>query len=209
MVLDVVTPGCEWVLDGEGRATIKWDGTACLVQDGRLFKRYDRKPTKAARKRHKAALRRGETLQPYAIEDLKPAPEGFEPCRPLQEPDLITGHWPGWVPIDLYEPSDRWHREALEDRGPLPDGTYELVGPKIQANPYGLERHLLIPHGGLEEDYAVDRTFAGIRAFLDDWGHEGIVFHHPDGRMAKIRRKDFFFDWPLPGTLTATDEPIR
>jgi hypothetical protein len=25
---------------------------------------------------------------------------------------------------------------------------------------------------------------------------EGLVFHHPDGRMAKIRRDDFGFAWP-------------
>jgi hypothetical protein len=195
MVLDVVTPGCEWVLDGEGRATIKWDGTACLVRDGRLFKRYDRKPTKAARKRRRREERNlAKLLTPWALEDMKLAPEGWESCT--IGPDLGSGHWPGWVPIDLYEPSDRWHREALENRGPLPDGTYELVGPKIQANPYNVERHVLIPHGGLEEDYAVDRTFAGLREFLEGFGHEGIVFHHPDGRMAKIRRRDYFLDWP-------------
>ena len=29
-------------------------------------------------------------------------------------------------------------------------------------------------------------------------GHvvEGIVWHHPDGRMVKIKRKDFGFKWP-------------
>jgi hypothetical protein len=119
MVLDVVTPGCEWVLDGEGRATIKWDGTACLVRDGRLFKRYDRKPTKAARKRRRREERNlAKLLTPWALEDMKPAPEGWESCT--IGPDLGSGHWPGWVPIDLYEPSDRWHREALENRGPGP-----------------------------------------------------------------------------------------
>ena len=29
-----VTPGCEWVLAGEGTASRKWDGTACMVRDG-------------------------------------------------------------------------------------------------------------------------------------------------------------------------------
>ena len=34
-----VTPGCEWVLAGEGVATRKWDGTNVLVEvrDGRCF----------------------------------------------------------------------------------------------------------------------------------------------------------------------------
>jgi len=35
-------------------------------------------------------------------------------------------------------------------------------------------------------------TFStGIRTFLEHAGWEGIVFHHPDGRMAKIKGRDF------------------
>ncbi len=41
-LLREVTPGCEWVLAGEGIASRKWDGTACMVKDGVLYKRYDR-----------------------------------------------------------------------------------------------------------------------------------------------------------------------
>ena len=41
LVYDEVVPGSEWVLAGEGVATRKWDGTACMVRDGRLYKRYD------------------------------------------------------------------------------------------------------------------------------------------------------------------------
>ena len=26
---------------------------------------------------------------------------------------------------------------------------------------------------------------------------EGIVWHHPDGRMAKIKRRDFGLSWPI------------
>lgn len=36
-----------------------------------------------------------------------------------------------------------------------------------------------------------DRTFAGIRQWLTDKGIEGLVFHHPDGRMAKIKKRAF------------------
>ena len=42
-VYDEVVPGCEWVLDGEGVATVKYDGTSCMVRDGVLYKRYDYK----------------------------------------------------------------------------------------------------------------------------------------------------------------------
>lgn len=71
-------------------------------------------------------------------------PAGFEPAQP--GPDPITAHWPGWLPVGDV-PEDRWHREALATADTLPDGTYELVGPKMQGNAAHLDRHILIPHG--------------------------------------------------------------
>lgn len=190
LVINVVTPGCEWVLAGEGRPTVKWDGSACLVKDGYLFRRYDRKPTKAAYRSRKRNRR------PYALEDLKPAPDGWEPCG---EPDLVGGHWPGWVPVNILA-EDRWHREAWDRSPAFADGTYELLGPKIQGNPYGLDHHMLMPHGAHGVDLLVPgglgRSFEEIRDSLEGFAHEGIVFWHDDGRMAKIRRRDFGFAWP-------------
>ena len=37
------------------------------------------------------------------------------------------------------------------------------------------------------------RSFAEIREYLEHATIEGIVWHHPDGRMVKIKRKDFGF----------------
>src|SRR5260370_782416 len=108
----VVTPGCEWVLAGEGRATRKWDGTACMVKDGRLYRRYDGS-------------------------DAKCQPPGFITCA--SDGDELTSHWTGWVPVGR-EPEGRWHREAVKvgltfDRyvatGSLADSTYQLCGPKV------------------------------------------------------------------------------
>ncbi len=174
-VFDEVVPGSEWVLRGEGRATEKFDGTACRVFDGLLWKRY-------ARKRNKKT---GEH---------KPAPEGWIGCEP--EPDQHTGHWPGWVPIND-GPDDRWHREAWE-RGPYKDNTFELVGPKVQGNPYGLHSHQLWAHGDvidLDTLEGLCPDFDSIQAYLEARVIEGIVWHHPDGRMVKIKRKDFGFQW--------------
>lgn len=154
----------QWVLDGEGRATVKHDGTSCLVEGGELFKRYDAK--------------KGKT-----------PPEGFRAAEPA--PDPVTGHWPGWVPVRADDPADKWHVQAFSDD--LPDGTYELVGPKVQGNRYGLDRHELWRHG--REEVEVGRTREAIERWLRDHEAEGLVFHHPDGRMAKIRRKDFGLKW--------------
>ena len=86
-----VRPGQEWVLAGEGIATIKFDGQACLWQDGKLWKRFDRKLNKAAQRR----LDQGQVLDPGQEDLFRTAPEGFVPCEP--SPDPVTFHWPGWV----------------------------------------------------------------------------------------------------------------
>lgn len=33
-ITDKVTPGMEWVLQGEGIATVKYDGACCAIIDG-------------------------------------------------------------------------------------------------------------------------------------------------------------------------------
>jgi hypothetical protein len=168
-----VTPGCEWVLAGEGVATRKLDGTCCLLRAGKLYKRRE--------------LPANTT-----------APEGFE----VADYDTETGKTVGWVAVSATAPEDRWHREAFvelmrPDRPPASEGTYELCGPKIQGNPEGFVSHVLLPHGVLREgedpttDDRCPRDFEGLRTWLDGRDIEGLVFWHPDGRKAKIKLKDF------------------
>ncbi len=47
-VLNEPHPDCEWVFAGEGVPRQKIDGTACLVRDGRLYKRHEVRADKAA-----------------------------------------------------------------------------------------------------------------------------------------------------------------
>src|SRR5690606_15480378 len=130
-----------------------------MIRDGAMFKRYDAKHGKVP-------------------------PDGFVPAEP--SPDPITGHWPGWVRVTEAK-ENRYHLEAFDES--LPDGTYELVGPKVQGNLYGFDTHRLVRHG--EHRVEVERSLDGIVKWLTENEHEGLVFHHLDGRMAKIRRKDF------------------
>ncbi|MFC6661811.1 hypothetical protein [Deinococcus multiflagellatus] len=62
----------------------------------------------------------------------------------------------------------------------------------MQGNPEGLTHHALVRHGeAVLPD--VPRDFAGLRAYLEARPDmEGVVWHHPDGRMVKLKRKDFF-----------------
>jgi hypothetical protein len=161
-VRNEVVPGSEWVINGEGVATEKIDGTCCMVKDGELYKRYDAKQGKTP-------------------------PEGFIPA---QEPDEVTGHWPGWLLVGD-GPEDKWHRQAFNHGHQ--DGTYELIGPKIQGNKYKYDAHNLEPHGAKVID--APRDFESLKDFFRVIEIEGIVWHHPDGRMVKIKRKDFGFKW--------------
>lgn len=167
LVYNEIVEGAEWVVAGEGIATRKWDGTSCLWQAGKLYKRYDAKHGKTP-------------------------PAGFVAA---QKPDPVTGHWPGWLLV-TDKPEDRWHAEAVvEFDGP--DGTYELIGPKVQGNPEGVTMHILVRHGAHELPDA-PRSFDGLREYLRTANIEGIVWHHPDGRMVKIKTKDFGFSRSEP-----------
>jgi hypothetical protein len=176
LVRNEIAPGCGWVLDGEGVATEKIDGTCCLIRNGRLYKRYEWKPGKTP-------------------------PADFEPA---QEPDEVTGAIPGWVPVGD-GPDDRWHREAcrshrvLHGANPL-DGTYELIGPKVQGNPYGCSVHVLIAHGSLMA-FDVPSDFDGLREYLRTRDIEGIVWWRdigdPDCDKVKLKRRDFNLPWPI------------
>ncbi len=169
LVRNEITPGAEWVIAGEGIATRKWDGTCCKIENGVLYKRYDAK--------------KGKT-----------PPAGFIPA---QDPDPVTGHWPGWVRTSPFNKEDAWHAEAManmQDQYPLPDGTYELVGPKINGNKEGFEEHILLKHADSIITGA-PITFDGLKVWLAEFDIEGIVWHHPDGRMVKIKKKDFGYKW--------------
>ena len=167
LVRDEIVPGAEWVVAGEGVATQKLDGTCCLIEDRKLFKRYD--------------VKKGRSIPPGFI--------------PAQDADEVTGHLPGWLPARRDDPADKWHFEAFDHLvqvlGPTPpDGTYELCGPKVQGNPEHFSLHVLCPHGKIVFSDA-PRTFTAIRDWFRGQDIEGIVWHHPDGRMVKIKKKDF------------------
>lgn len=174
LVLDQVTPGCEWVLAGEGVATRKVDGV-CTMFDG---------------------------LDWWARRELRPnqhTPHGFL----LEQFDPTTGKAFGWVPIGD-SPFARFHTEALtaDPRDWVP-GTYELCGPKINRNPEHFLHHELIRHGLClvhlpgPLDYQVLRECLGS---LAERGVEGVVWWHPDGRLAKLKARDFGAERPARAT---------
>jgi len=168
LVTSEITPGYELFLTA-GIPTMKLDGTSCMVRDGKLYKRYDAK--------------KGST-----------PPVGFEPAQ--LEPDEITGHWPGWIPVGEGN-DDKWHREAFATPilNPLLDGTYELIGPKVQSNPYKLDKHYLVAHG--VQLLSAPETFNELRQYLSTFDGEGIVWWYKGEPVCKLKRRDFGFEWPI------------
>lgn len=159
-VRDVVHPACQWVIDGEGTATRKFDGTCVMFDGTRWWTRREIKP--------------GRNVPPNYV--------------PMQE-DPWTGKIVGWEPAN----QSSWYvllEEALDPWDGFEPGTYELCGPKINKNPEGFEDHVLVTHGKEQLDFA-PRDFDHLREYLLGMSVEGIVWWHPDGRRAKLKRKDF------------------
>ncbi len=101
---------------------------------------------------------------------------------------------PHWIKCDRNNPADKWHFEAFDILSPSwIDGTYELIGEKIQGNPEQITGHILVKHGlrHVLFDDLRNTSFDQFKSFLSVLDIEGIVFHHPDGRMCKLRKSDF------------------
>lgn len=159
-VLPEANPACQWVLDGEGVATRKYDGTCVLLDDGGVW--WARREVRPGRTR----------------------PPGYRPVMT----DGNTGKTVGWEPI-AQSSYARYFAEV--DTAGLPPGTYELIGEKINGNPEGVRGHALVRHADADR-LDVPRDLDGLRAWLlAHPSFEGIVWHHPDGRRAKLKYRDF------------------
>jgi len=175
-IINEINPENEWVIKGEGIPTRKFDGTAAAIVNGELYKRYD--------------VKKGKQVPLHAI--------------PCQEPDEATGHWPHWVKCDRNNAADKWHFIAFDALIDKEDATYEICGEKIQINPENLTGCRLIKHG-CDVLPISDFSFDGLKNYLSnpELNIEGIVFHHKtDGRMCKIRKRDFGFKRRLLQTIT-------
>lgn len=102
----------------------------------------------------------------------------------------------------------------------LPDGQHfgEAIGPKINGNPYKLDKHLWLPFNTYCKNHLAYKSWGkypkdfetisnwfrkdlmplySYRVNGREWKGkhfvEGVVFYHPDGRMSKLRRD--MFDW--------------
>lgn len=166
----IVNKGFEWVLKGEGEATLKYDGSCFAVINGEWYKRYDAKGGKIP-------------------------PVGAIPCQDAADP--VTGHFPHWLKISETNPSDKWFVK-LSHNYCLPDGTYEAVGPHFNGNPYGFITDSVYRHGSVKLD-DFPRDFEGMKKYLERHYIEGVVFWKDGKPQCKIKRSDFGFSWNKKG----------
>lgn len=170
-VVNQLRKGCEWVFAGEGRATEKVDGTniRVTVRTGRVVRVEKRR----------------------------------NPSKIQRQQGIVDG-W--YVDTDENAKEDKWIYEVVRETEITgwPDGEHsvEALGPNIQGNPLGLSKHVYVPFNlDIPVYETAPRTFEGLKKFLSTMESrfcpgqlaERIVFHHPDGRRAKIKRKDFGF----------------
>src|SRR3990167_3363663 len=146
----------------------------------------------------------------------------------LIQDGVITSVWNRTERIPFFNKGKKWLIEGVlnsYERGYmefLADGQHfgELIGPKVNGNPYKLEEHVWIPFATYAREHLAYKSFGRYpKSFesFNDWFHgliplyawkihskekvdkrpdefgfvEGVVFTHPDGRMAKLR-KDMF-----------------
>lgn len=168
-VIDEITEGCEWVLDGDGTATEKLDGTNIRL-----------------------TTRKGTIVR---VEKRR------NPTKEQKKLGIIDG-W--YVDASADAKEDRWIFEAIANTNTASwhdnEHPCEAIGPKIQGNPLGLNEHICVPFNLDIPVYdQAPRHFDSIRDFVinleskfaPENAAEGIVFHHPDGRRAKIKARDF------------------
>jgi len=184
-VTDKYDPQFQWVFDGEGVATVKWDGSCCAIIKGEFYKRYDAKNGKSI-------------------------PEGAIKCQ--KEADPVTGHLPCWVKCKRDNPDDKWFWSAYDysvfddtisnDAKPTQmyasgmTATFEAIGPHFQGNPYHLEHDMLVLHGDDPISFnGQEITFEIIKRLLEENNIEGIVFWKDNEPKVKIKSSDFGINW--------------
>ncbi len=161
-----------WVFtDKSTRAYRKLDGTACAIINGKMYAIYMVKTDKNKQRQ---------------------VPKNGIPAQEL--PDANTKLHPYWVPTEG-DAKYKWHNHAYNLDGAWNhDGTYELVGKKINANKEGLDEDAILWNHNDENlliELPDEITFESLRELIASKPWEGIVFKNDSGQLCKLRRCDF------------------
>ncbi len=176
---------------GVGRATEKLDGTNVRVTV------KDSKIVRVEKRRNPTREQKALGPEPGYVDTRRDDPSDKHILAAADNTSIVShesGDYRG-LSLTMIE-----RTSLVEGRIFLPDGEWpcEAIGPKIQGNRYRLAKAVLYPFSFMPIELGeVPRTFEGLRTYfprhsrLSEVPMEGIVFHHGDGRMAKIKASDF------------------
>lgn len=127
------------------------------------------------------------------------------PSKDQKEQGIVD---PWYMDANENEPADKWLFDAVSntDFTNVPDGEWsaEAIGKNIQGNPLNLDKNIVFifslpewreritftnpptEYHALKEWLNAQKSKINENALI-----EGLVWHHPDGSMVKIKRKDF------------------
>jgi hypothetical protein len=140
----------------------------------------------------------------------------------LIQDGIVTGCWNRETRIPFFNRGKKFIIEGLLESYEqgymemLPDGQHfgELIGEKVNGNPYKIKKHLWIPFSTYANKKLVykswgryPKTFEAISEWFktlmplyalslgqgQDAFVEGVIFTHPNGYMAKLRKD--MYDW--------------
>jgi hypothetical protein len=155
------------------RATVKFDGTGCLLHEGQLY----------ARRRVKAGT---------------PVPEGGPRTYGhgwIPVADTGGEHWrhrEAYINLPDNPPDGTYELVGPGIRG----NPYDLMVPTLIKHGVHIVETISV-HG-----VSPIRAFQTIEVFLSEWWMEGIVFWSEDNEpIAKVTKRDFGFPWPSTDTM--------
>lgn len=191
----------DWVFKGKGVATRKYDGVAVKVEHGKVYIRHEwksgEKPLVGFTRLQDPDPKHPNSLIPGWLavsESFLTAPKGVEE-------KAIQQAWQLWIQAESsldaiqIKPPVNMYANVKEKQYRVPDGTYELCGPKIRGNQEKFKQHILIPHG-YDSIKGVPRSYDKLKTFMETFDGEGVVWHYREEgvtAMAKIKRRDFGF----------------
>lgn len=193
-----------WVFEGKGTPTRKYDGVGIKVDGGKVWRRFEWAEGESIPSGF-VRCQDPDPKRPHAaIPGWVPVPDTFKTAPKGKDERYLKEAWDAGVAalnaaqlkpketkvVNQYAPAPVAH--TIDS---LPNGTYELCGPDIHGNHDRFKGHVLLLHGSTVEK-KVPRDFEGLKAFLETYEGEGIVWHYKNGdtvQMAKIKRRDFGF----------------
>nr|XP_006819964.1 PREDICTED: uncharacterized protein C12orf29 homolog [Saccoglossus kowalevskii] len=108
----------------------------------------------------------------------------------------------------VLKPTDQGNQVTIVELSELLEQTLELIGTKINGNPYGLgckttPVHFLVPHAGnssiVKRSFRLPLSYPLLKSWFEDFHEgrvEGIVWYCENQQLYKLNRHHLGLPWP-------------